>query len=137
MAGASTYLEDLLLNEVLSGADYTPVGTVYIALLTAEPDDDDDTLTMSEANYTSYARVPKTNDNANWPASSGNGIKVNGTSITFPANTGGSQVVTHWAIVDGAGAANILWWGRLSEPVNIDTGDDVVFAAGALEIVMD
>jgi hypothetical protein len=136
MAGFSDYLENALLNHILGGSDYTRPATVYIALLTAAPTDASTGTTITEANYTGYARKAVTNNATNFPAATG-GTKSNGTAITFVQCTGGTSTITHFAIVDAASAGNVIGWGALSSSLSISNGITPEFAIGALSVALD
>jgi len=112
----SNFYEDSLLNTILEAS-------LYLALCTADPTDAGTGADMSEvADAGSYARVNITT--ATWSAASG-GDKTNEAAISFPEATGAWGTVTHWAILDNAthGAGNILWYGALTAPKVITSGD--------------
>ena len=134
MAGSkSDYLEDVLLDEVLGGADYTPPATVYLALFTAAPSDSGGGTEVSGGGYT---RVAVTNNSTNWPAASG-GSKSNGVDMTFPQATADWGTVVAFAIFDASTAGNMLYWGDLTTSKTINDGDTAKFAAGDITITED
>jgi len=132
MSAMSDYLEKALNDHVLGGGDYTRPGTVYVALFTAAPSDSGG---GTEATGGSYARASVTNNSTNWPgATSGTGVKSNGTAITFTTATGDWGTVTHFAIFDAASGGNMLYWGALTASRTVLNGDTFQFAIGALTI---
>ena len=134
MAGSkSDFLENTLLDEVLGATDYTPPGTVYLALFTAAPDD---TGGGTEVSGGGYARVAVTNNSTNWPAASG-GSKSNGVDMTFPQATADWGTVVAFAIFDASTAGNMLYWGDLTTSKTINNGDTAKFAAGDITITED
>jgi hypothetical protein len=127
----SNYLEAAQLNEVLGGVAFAAPATVYVALHTADPAEDG---SGAECTGGSYARVATTNNTTNWP--NGN-PKSNGTEILFPAPTAGWGIATHLGIWDALTGGNLLYYGALTVPKTINTGDEVLFGIGAIEITED
>jgi hypothetical protein len=136
MSSFSNFLELELLDHVFGGGDYSRPATLYIALCTAAPTDASTGSTLTEANYTGYARKAFTNNSTNFPAAS-SGSKSNGVAITFNPCTGGSSTVTHFAIVDAASNGNVLGWGALTASLAVSNGITPEFAIGALTITLD
>jgi hypothetical protein len=130
---ASNYLELELLDHVFGNGSYTPP-TVYVALLTATPDDADTGSTITEANYTGYARV--STSASDWATAAAGAID-NANAITFGACTGGSSDCTHFAMVDAASAGNVLFWGALDSTFSVSSGVTPSFSVGDLEITCD
>lgn len=132
MAALSDYLENKLLDHLLGGGDYTPAGTLYVALFTAAPSDSGG---GTECSGGSYARKSVTNNTTNWPVTSG-ASKSNGTLISFAAATGSWGTVTHWGIFDASSGGNLLAWGAMDSSQAVASGDTASFAIGALVINM-
>lgn len=130
MGSKSDYLEDAILDHVLGGGDYTRPATVYIALFTVTPDD---TGGGTEVTGGSYARKSVTNNNTNWPASSG-GVKTNGVAFTFPTASADWGTVVAFGIFDASSGGNLLYWGVLTSSRTINSGDTSSFAVGSLAI---
>lgn len=136
MAGSkSDYLENELLDHVLGGTDYPRPATVYISAYTVAPTDAGGGTEVSTSG-TAYARVAVTNNATNWPAATG-GLKSNGTTISFPVATASWGTVVAAAIHDAVTAGNLLYWGTLTANKTIDTNDQLVFAAGDIDITED
>lgn len=144
MAALSDYAENKIIDSLLRAQAYTPT-TLYVALLTAAPND---TGGGTEVTGGSYARVSVTNSLANWAgtqsagsttASSGTGgTTSNNNVITFPAPTANWGVVTHFALYDAASAGNLIFYGALTTSKTINSGDAAPsFAAGALTFQID
>lgn len=131
MAGASDYLENKLLDMIVGKTDYT-MPTAYVALCTAAPTDASTGSTITEADYTGYARVETAG--SDWAGASG-GAQSNAAAITFPACTGGSSTVTHFAVVDAATDGNMLFWGTCS--LSVSDGITPSFAIGDLDVTLD
>jgi hypothetical protein len=127
MNEASDYLENKVLDHIFGKAAYTAPANLYIALCTAAPTDASTGSTLTEANYTGYAR--KQSAPADWSVSSG-GTLSNSNVLEFAPCTAGSSAVSHFAIVDAAANGNVLFYGTCT--LAVSTGIIPRFAAGAL-----
>lgn len=151
MSAASNYLENELLDHTLTGAGgaYTAPTTVYVALFadsgsgaaTALESGTSGTGSTADWGYyeittsgTAYARQAATFNNA-----SGGSIATSGT-ISFPPatadyDTAGStgNVVTHLAIMDNAGG-HVLFYGALTNPKTVNSGDQFTISTGNLTV---
>ena len=135
MTGFSDYLENELLDHVFGNAAFSAPATLYIALSTADPLDDNSGLT--EPVGSGYARLGITNNATNFPAAAG-GVKSNGAAFEFPAANGGSWgLITHFAIMDAATGGNQIGYGALVAAKTINDGDIARFPAGDLDITLD
>jgi hypothetical protein len=126
MDAKTTYLENALLNGVLRNIPYTPPGTVYAGLFTADPG-----VAGSQANEVSggsYARVAVT-----FGAPSG-GTCANTGVVSFPTASALWGTVTYAAILDAATVGNMLYKGSLATNKTVDIGDTVSYANGALTV---
>lgn len=113
MAGSkSDYLENKVLDHVLSATTYTPPVTLYFALYTAAPTDagGGTELTIGTG---AYARAVVTNNLTNFPAASA-GAKSNGTVITWPQATTAWGTVVAVGVFDAASAGNLLFWSTIT-----------------------
>ena len=126
----SDYLENQMLDIVLGDGTFANPATVYVALHTADPTDAGNGAEVSGNNY---ARVAVTNNATNWPNASG-GAKANGTAINFATPSGSWGTVTHFGIWDAVTTGNLLYYGALTVPQAITTGNAVSFAAGDIDI---
>ena len=131
----SNTTENAALKMFLQGTDpsYRSGATQYLALFTADPGE---TASLAaEAAYTGYARVALTKASA-W---TDNGSTfVNAALVQFGACTAGTSAITHFAVVDTASSAVALMIsGALSSTLNVSSGIQPQFAAGALSISAD
>ncbi len=120
------------LAAFLQGTDpaYRAGATQYLALFTGDPGES--ASLAAEANYTGYARVALTKATA-WTG--GGNPFTNAALIQFGACSAGSNAITHFAVVDTAsGAVNMMISGALSGTLNVSSGIQPQFAAGALSI---
>jgi hypothetical protein len=131
----SNTTEAAALDVFLRGVDpsYRAGTTQYLALFTADPTETGSIA--NEATYTGYARVALTKSSA-WTGTSS--PYTNSSLIQFGACTAGSNSLTHFAVVDTAsGAVNMMISGALTATLNVSSGIQPQFAAGALSISAD
>lgn len=113
MAGSkSDYLENKILDHVLSATAYTAPATLYFSLFTAAPSDSGGGTELTIGTG-AYARVAVTNNSTNFPAASG-GSKSNGTVITWPQATTAWGTVLAVGVHDAASAGNLLYWSTIT-----------------------
>jgi hypothetical protein len=128
--------ENAILNLVFSAtawANYadnaasSPQTNIGVSLHTADPADAGD-ATTNEVTYTSYTRINVARSNGWTTASGTNGSISPAANIDFPAGTGGSGTVTHFATAKSnatppTGTQAILWSGTVTP--NIVTGNGI------------
>ncbi len=131
----SNTTEAAVLDVLLRGTDpsYRAGATQYLALFTGDPGE---TASLAaEANYTGYARVALTKSSA-WTGSASPYTNTN--LIQFGACTAGTNAITHFAVVDtSSGAVSMMVSGALTSTLNVSSGIQPQFAAGALSISCD
>lgn len=129
MSKGNTFENDLLklifnataIANIADNAATSPLTNLYVSLHTADPGEAGD-QTTSEATYTSYARVAVARTSGGWTVT--NNSVSPASAITFPAGTGGSGTVTHFAVgTASSGAGKLLYSGTVSP--NIVTGNGV------------
>jgi hypothetical protein len=151
MSAASNYLELKLLDHTLrySTAPYVGAGTVYVALFTGTAGTvitalEEGTNATTVGNWgrfeilttgTAYARQSVT-----FAAAASGAISSNAT-VTFPVatsdyeNTAGSgAIVTCLAIVDALTSGNVLFYGQLSVPKTVSSGDQFTITTSNLTV---
>ena len=123
------------LAAFLQGTDpaYRAGATQYLALFEGDPGES--ASLAQESNYTSYARVALTKATA-WTGA-GNPF-TNADLIQFPACTGSTSAITHFAVLDTGPArgtaVNMMISGALSATLNVSSGIQPQFAIGALSV---
>jgi hypothetical protein len=145
MSKSNTF-ETQLLSALLESTTLSALGSValgasvYLAAYTADPGEAGSAVT-NEATFTGYARVALPRDTATWTVTGP--TATNDIDATFPVCTGGSNTLSHWAIVNtSAGAGTILYSGTLKAS-GIDTtrvisnGIQLKILATDLEITED
>lgn len=113
-------------------ASVTP-GDLYAALFTADPGEVGSTA--NEATYTGYARVAITRSPTGWTVSGNNGNNTNPAS--FPQATGGSETLTHFAVMTASSGGQMLFYGALNASLLVSSGVTPEFGAGDLDITAD
>ena len=136
MSAASNYLENKVLDHVLTATAYTQPGTRYVALFNntsgnAAANLEAGTLTdETSTSGTAYARKTVTF------AAASSGSSATNATVTFDAATASWGTITHVAVMDGgtAGAGNVLFWGAVTTSKTIDTGDTFQISSGNLTV---
>ena len=136
MASFSDYLETRLLDHVLSDGAFTEPANVYLTLTTAIPTDASTGATITECNYTTYARVEILATDLSAAAA---GSKTNTSAFTFAAVTAGDDTIIGFAILDSAtlGAGNVLMWGTTTSKVVDTSNTPPTVAIGQLVVNID
>jgi hypothetical protein len=134
MSAASNYLENVVLDHVLTATAYTAPNKRYLALFTntsgsAAANLEAGTLTDEvSGSGTAYGRKEAT-----FAAASGGASATNAT-VTFDAATANWGTITHVAVMDAATSGNVLFWGAVTTSKTIETGDTFQVTSGNLTI---
>ena len=98
----------------------SPETNIAVALATADYTDTG-TMSSNEVAYTSYARVNVARSGSGWTHSAGT---INpAAAISFPAGTGGSGTVTHFAVgKTGGGSADVIMYGTVTPSISCGDG---------------
>ena len=118
----SSYLENKLIDLVMTGAAYPAPAAVYLGLCSDEPTDSGAT----EVVYTGYERRAIV-----FAAPSARAI-TQSAGVTFPTCTGGSAVSSHYAVYDSASGGEMLGYGELLASKTITIGNTPTVAAGQI-----
>lgn len=124
MAAASDYLEAALLDATLRATSYTSPSTVYLALYTSDPGDDN---SGTECSGTGYARQSVAFSRTGATAS-------NSAAVEFPTAGGAWGTITHFGVLDAATSGNLLYHGALTTSRAITSGDIFRVPSGDLDI---
>lgn len=135
MSAASNYLENKLLDHVLTGTSF-PQPSRYLALFTntsgnAAANLEAGTLTDEvSTSGTAYARQAITFNAAS------SGSSSSSATVTFPTATANFGTITHVAVMDGdtEGAGNVLFYGAVTTAKTIEVGDTFQVSSGNLTI---
>jgi hypothetical protein len=135
MSAASNYLENKLLDHVLTATSFSQparhlalfTGTAGTVLANLEAG----TLTNEvSTSGTAYARQAITFNSAS------GGSTSNSATVTFPAATASFGTITCVAVMDSdvEGSGNVLFYGEVTTAKTIDTGDTFQVSSGNLTI---
>jgi hypothetical protein len=134
MSSASNFLENAVLNHVLTATAYTAPTTRYLALFTntstnAAANLEAGTLTDEiSTSGSAYARQTVTF------AAASSGTSATNATVTFPTATSNWGTVTHIAVMDAATSGNVLFWGAVTSAKNIEISDTFQVSSGNLTI---
>ena len=135
MSAASNYLENKILDHVLTATAYTQPSR-YLALFTGTASTTKDnleagTLTNEVSTAgTAYARQAVTF------AAASSGTSATNATVTFPAATASFGTITCIAVMDSdvEGSGNVLFYGEVTTAKAIDSGDTFQVSSGNLTI---
>lgn len=131
-SGAFVEQSNVELDQMFGDTPPTVPATWYVALFTVTPNKNGGGTEVSGG---SYARVAVTNDTTNWP-NADNQRKSNGLEIEFATASANWGTVVAAAIVDTAsGAFTQGFFGSLTSPVIINSGQQRFFPVGGLVII--
>ena len=127
----SNYAENAILNSLFGKtSDFGALAsapTLYVALSTADPDEDGSG--MAEPSGNGYARVATADTDWNAAASS---VVTNANTVQFPEATGPWGTATHFALFDASTSGNLIASGALTLAKAFDDGDTPSFESGDL-----
>lgn len=127
MSAASNYLENKVLDHVLTATAYSAPATRYLALFTADTGLETNSPS-AEVSGGSYARQTVTF------AAASSGTSATNATVTFPAATGNWGTITHVAVMDASTSGNVLFYGAVTTSKTIETGDTFQVTSGNLTI---
>jgi len=135
MSDFSDYYENKIIDHMFRNVAFTVPTTVYLALFTASTNLESNNPS-AEVSGGSYARQAIT-----LSAGSG-GATSNSADITFPTATAGWGTVTHVAIVDHVSNVtwgtnvNVLMWAAMASSKLVDSGDQLKFLTGEVDLTV-
>lgn len=127
MSAASDYLENKLLDHVLTSTGYTAPTTRYLGLFTASTGLESNSPS-AEVSGGSYARKAVTF------AAASSGSSATNATVTFDAATANWGTITHVAVMDASTSGNVLFWGAVTTSKTIESGDTFQVSSGNLTI---
>lgn len=128
MSKGNVFENDLLLlifnataiGNIADNAASAPLTDLYASLHTGDPGEGG-SQTTNECTYTSYARVAVARSGSGWTVT-GNSVSP-AAEIAFPAATGGTETVTHWAVgTASSGTGKLLYKGTVSPNLAVTSG---------------
>jgi hypothetical protein len=144
MSGMTNYLENELIDHIFRARAFIAPAAMYVSLHTADPGE---TGVTGEVSGNSYTRAQLNPSSANWKSTNGlttatdssgtGGVTSNASVLTWPTPTSsGWGTVTHFAIWDAVNNGNCLFYGALSVPKTINSGDAVTAAVDAVTVTL-
>lgn len=125
MSAMSDYLENEILDHILSVGSYTMPAAVYVGLSTGSFADDNSGTELTGNNYSRVA--------ATFSAAA-SGTTSNSAAVEFAAATGSWGSVSHFGIFDAASSGNLLIHGAFTTAKTIASGDILKIPTGDLDI---
>lgn len=128
MSKGNTFENDLLklifngtaIANIADNAASSPLTNLYVSLHTGDPGEAGD-QTTSECAYTSYARVAVARTGSGWTVTD-NSVSP-AAEIAFPAATGGTETVTHFAVGTAtSGTGKVLYKGTVTPNISVTSG---------------
>lgn len=130
MTAKGNYLEDAIINHVLRATGLTTPGTnVWVALYTNSQGDSD---SGTEVSGGAYVRM-RVQGTGMWDAPT-DGATANTAEIAFPQASASWGTVNSVSIHDDSLAGNLLYYGDLTSPKTVNSGDTFKFNAGDLDV---
>lgn len=128
MSAGNTFENDILklifnataIANIADNAASSPLTNLYISLHTSDPGEAGD-QTTNETSYTSYARVAVARTSGGWTVTNNSVSPV--ATISFPACTGSTATITHFAVGTASSAAGkLLISGTVSPNISVASG---------------
>jgi hypothetical protein len=108
------------IGNIADNASSSPLTNLYVSLHTADPGEAG-SQTTSECAYTSYARVAVERSGSGWTVT--NNSVSPAANIDFPAATGGTETVTHFAVgTASSGTGKLLYSGTVTPNIAVSSG---------------
>lgn len=108
------------IANIADNAASSPATNLYLSLHTADPGETGG-QTTNETSYTSYARVAVARTSGGWTITNNSASPV--ANIDFPACTGSTATITHFAVgTDSTGAGKLLLSGTVTPNISVSTG---------------
>jgi len=132
MSAASNYLENKVLDHVLTATSYSAPSVRYLGLFknvsgNAAANLEAGTIT-DEVSGGSYARKAVTF------AAASSGTSATNATVTFDTATADWGSITHVAVMDALTSGNVLFYGAVTTPKTIENGDTFQVSSGNLTI---
>jgi len=123
----SNYLETKVLDHVFGGTAYTAPSTLYLALFTANPNEDGSGTEVSGGGYARQSVAFTISGNT----------ASNTAAVEYPTATANYGTVSHVGIYDASSSGNLIAYAALTSSKSIETGDVFRVPTGDLDITLD
>lgn len=125
----SNFLETEILDHVFANNAYTAPSTLYLALFTANPDEDGSGAEVSTVGTAYVRQTVAFTVTGNTASNSG--------AVEYPTATASFGTVSHVGIYDASTSGNLIAYAALSSSKAISTGDVFRVPVGDLDITLD
>lgn len=125
----SNFLETEILDHVFANNAYTAPTTLYLALFTANPDEDGSGAEVSTVGTAYVRQTVAFTVTGNTASNSG--------AVEYPTATASFGTVSHVGIYDASTSGNLLAYAALTSSKAISTGDVFRVPVGDLDITLD
>lgn len=108
------------IANIADNASSSPLTNLYVSLHTSDPGEAGD-QTTNETSYTSYARVAVARSGSGWTVT--NNSVSPAAEISFPACTGGTATITHFAVgTASSSTGKLLYSGTVTPNISVSSG---------------
>ena len=130
----SDYLEQTILNHIFRSNTFTKPTVLYIALLNNPATDADSgtTILSKEPSAGSYTRKPVSVTDNQWSSPGVGGSIANTSGTSWTATGGNFGMISGIAYCDASGAGNMLFYGTLTTPRDVLSGESFTLPSGNL-----
>ena len=125
----SNFLETEILDHVFANNAYTAPSTLYLALFTANPDEDGSGAEVSTVGTAYVRQTVAFTVTGNTASNSG--------AVEYPTATASCGTASHVGIYDASTSGNLIAYAALSSSKAISTGDVFRVPVGDLDITLD
>jgi len=128
------FAENKVLEHAVGKTSWTMPSEPYLALFTTAPTSEDGTGGV-ECDAGNYARI--TCPGTNWGAAAAGAI-ANSVAIEFAEASGANWGnVKGFALFNAITEGDMILWGEVTTPKDINIGDTAKFAIGELDVTLD
>lgn len=129
MGAMSRYLEEVIINAILRNTSFTPPASIYLALYTDDPTDDDIGTELAGGGYERKIISFKE------PVREGNATVVyNDNEIDFGIAESGWGTITHIGLHDSHTGGNLLYYGEIENPREVLKDDQLKIAENGIRV---
>ena len=131
--GMTDYGADVMLDSLLGIA--TIPATLYLALVSEEPEESDDGDDLDEPDDTAYARIAISTGAGNWSASESSASSYLN-EVTFPVATQVWDKIYHWVLCTALTSGEVIVWGEFDEGFEVFDDQQITIPAEALTLTV-
>lgn len=139
MSAFSNYLESGILEHTLRGNTLSTPASVFVALFTSDPGDDNSGVELTDSAYLRQDAAKGGTINSGWTAPSvqtDGMMSSNAKLIQFPPIADGSVTISHYALFDSQGGGNMLYHAAFTTAKTLEINDVLSIDIGGIEVVL-